>query len=578
MVFTAPRWVPPLPSDLPNSITLEEFIFGPARNTQTSIEPDRPVLICGTQGKEYTVHEFAERTGRLAQGLSVWLNWPQKSPGNHSRVAAIFNANCVDFFSISHAIHRLGGIVSTINALATAEELETQLRLSNAQAVFTCNALLGTAVRASQKVGISLKNIILTDTPGSYRPDDVCVFQELENIASTAKTSLPLLQIGREQGVSTPAYICFSSGTSGSQKPVLLSHQGIIANILQINAFEHARQKGQNTSLCILPLAHSYGLVCVAYSTLHRRDKLVILPSSQAEDLLGFVEKFRINTLYLVPTLFSRILRDARADKYDLSCVKEVYTGGAPLHPTQSKHLLQHHPNWKIKQCYGATEAGTAISVTADCDLWPGSVGCLLPGVQAKIIKSDGSETTKYGESGELWVSSPSLAIGHLSNPLATEAMFVADDTGRRWLRTGDEAKICLSPNGNEHLFIVDRIKDIIKVKGFQVAPVELEQLLLSHDFVEDVAVTSKQDKGGEERPQAFVVRSHGGLKVPQDVVAESIHALVKARKARYKWLHPHIIFIDSLPKTTSGKTMRRALRKMCPANIEVNSRLSSKM
>nr|O93800.1 RecName: Full=Acyl-CoA ligase AKT1; AltName: Full=AK-toxin biosynthesis protein 1 [Alternaria alternata]BAA36588.1 Akt1 [Alternaria alternata] len=578
MVFAAPCWVPPLPSDLPDSTTLEEFIFCQVKDSQTRSELDRSILICGTQGKEYTVQESMERTGRLAQGLSAWLDWPQKPSEEDWKVAAIFNINCVEFFSISHAIHRLGGTVSAINASSTADELEAQLRLSNAQAIFTCNTLLKIAMKASQKVGIPLANIFLTDAPGSYRPDDVYPFQEIDNIVRTARSSLPLLQLGRGQGSSTPAYICFSSGTSGAQKPVLLSHQGIIANIVQINTFEKFRQKGPNVSLCILPLAHSYGLVCVAYNALYRGDRLAVLPSSDVEDLLSIVEKLRINTLYLVPTLLSRILSGGKAGGHDLSCVKEVYTGGAPLHPMLGEHILRHHPTWKTKQCYGATEAGTAVSVTSDCDLWPGSVGCLLPGVQAKIIRSDGSETTKHDESGELWVSSPSLAIGYLSNPLATEATFTVDNTGRTWLRTGDEAKICLSPNGNEHLFIVDRIKDIIKVKGFQVAPVELEQLLLSNDFVEEVAITSRQDKRGEERPQAFVVRTHEGLKEPQDAVSESLQALVKARKARYKWLHPHVIFVDSLPKTTSGKIMRRALRNMCPANSEVNGRLSSKI
>ncbi|OWY54912.1 Aft1-1 [Alternaria alternata] len=578
MVFTAPCWVPPLPSDLSDSTTLEEFVFCPVKDLQTLSEPDRSVLICGIQGKEHTVQESMERTGRLAHGLSAWLDWPQKPPGKNLKVAAIFNINCVDFFSISHAIHRLGGTVSAINASSTADELEAQLRLSNAQAIFTCNTLLKTAVKASQKVGIPLANVFLTDAPGSYRPDDVYPFQEIDNIVRTAKSSLPLLRLGRGQGSSTPAYICFSSGTSGAQKPVLLSHQGIIANILQINTFERFRQRGPNVSLCILPLAHSYGLVCVAYSTLYRGDRLAVLPSSDVEDLFSIIEKLQINTLYLVPTLVSRILSGGKAGGHDLSCVKEVYTGGAPLHPTLEEHVLRDHPTWKIKQCYGATEAGTAVSVTSDCDLWPGSVGCLLPGVQAKIIKSDGSETRKHDEPGELWVSSPSLAIGYLSNPPATKTTFTVDNTGKTWLRTGDEAKICLSPNGNEHLFIVDRIKDIIKVKGFQVAPVELEQLLLSNDFVEEVAVTSRQDEGEEERPQAFVVRSQVGLEKPQGAVAKSLHALVKARKARYKWLHPQIIFVDTLPKTTSGKIIRRALRNTCAANSGVDSKLSSKI
>ncbi|KAB2100008.1 hypothetical protein AG0111_0g11757 [Alternaria gaisen] len=514
MVFAAPCWVPPLPSDLPDSTTLEEFIFCQVKDSQTRSELDRSILICGTQGKEYTVQESMERTGRLAQGLSAWLDWPQKPSEEDWKVAAIFNINCVEFFSISHAIHRLGGTVSAINASSTADELEAQLRLSNAQAIFTCNTLLKIAMKASQKVGIPLANIFLTDAPGSYRPDDVYPFQEIDNIVRTARSSLPLLQLGRGQGSSTPAYICFSSGTSGAQKPVLLSHQGIIANIVQINTFEKFRQKGPNISLCILPLAHSYGL-----GMLKPHD-------------VGAYPSFKDSKWW-----------ESRG--HDLSCVKEVYTGGAPLHPMLGEHILRHHPTWKTKQCYGATEAGTAVSVTSDCDLWPGS---------------------------------PSLAIGYLSNPLATEATFTVDNTGRTWLRTGDEAKICLSPNGNEHLFIVDRIKDIIKVKGFQVAPVELEQLLLSNDFVEEVAITSRQDKRGEERPQAFVVRTHEGLKEPQDAVSESLQALVKARKARYKWLHPHVIFVDSLPKTTSGKIMRRALRNMCPANSEVNGRLSSKI
>ncbi|GJC87932.1 fatty-acyl-AMP ligase ecdI [Colletotrichum liriopes] len=350
---------------------------------------------------------------------------------------------------------------------------------------------------------------------------------------------------------------------NSNQKAVLLSHYGIIANILQVCALEQSDScKKRKVSLCVLPFAHSYGLVCVAYTPLYQGRQIIILPDFQVASVLDAIEKYRVNLVYFVPTMMERLLNDDILRQHDLSSVESVCIGGAPLDKILHMRIRRAWPCswWKVKQCYGATEAGAAIAVTGD-NARMGSVGFVLPLVKAKVFRPDGSEILKYDELGELFISSPSLALGYLANEDATRNTFITDEEGVRWLRTGDAVKFCLSIQGQEHLSIVDRIKDLIIVEGLQVAPTELEDHLATHDFVKDVAVIGRKDSNGGQWPQAFVVKSTKAITASEQLVAESIHAHVRSQKARHKWLHPRIVFLDYIPRTMDGKKMRQAVR-----------------
>jgi acyl-CoA synthetase (AMP-forming)/AMP-acid ligase II len=213
--------------------------------------------------------------------------------------------------------------------------------------------------------------------------------------------------------------------------------------------------------------------------------------------------------------------------------------------------------------CKGLTETCTVVCGTGEEDIWFGSSGILLPGFTAKIVSSEGVEIDEYDRPGELVVQSPSVVLGYLNNDKANKETFLEDTNGKgRWMRTGDEAVIKRSPKGNEHIFIVDRIKELIKVKGIQVAPAELEAHLLSHPSVADCAVIPVPDERAGEVPKAFVVKSTSvGIEENDHMVKRDICKYVEEHKARHKWLKGGVEFVDVVPKSPSGKILRRLLR-----------------
>lgn len=260
-----------------------------------------------------------------------------------------------------------------------------------------------------------------------------------------------------------------------------------------------------------------------------------------------------------VPPIIILMTKNAQALKsFDLSCVSSIFTGAAPLGAETAGELQTLFPSWKIRQGYGMTETCTVVSSSSCDDIWFGSAGSLLPGYEAKVVTVEGVEVTGYDQPGELLVRSPSVVIGYLNNPKANAETFVDG-----FCRTGDEVVVRRSPNGHEHIFIVDRIKELIKVKGLQVAPAELEAHLLAHRAVADVAVIPVPDDAAGEVPKAFVVKSAnaGGLEDSDRIIAREIQKHVEEHKARHKWLKGGVEFIDVIPKSPSGKILRRLLR-----------------
>ncbi|KAI9894741.1 MAG: hypothetical protein M1814_002098 [Vezdaea aestivalis] len=256
------------------------------------------------------------------------------------------------------------------------------------------------------------------------------------------------------------------------------------------------------------------------------------------------------------PIMLALVKNKTLLDKFDTSSVEEVFTGAAPLGTDMARELDKQCPTWKIRQGYGLTESSTVLSSTSSHDIWWGSSGSLLPGVQAKIIAPDGNEITKYDTRGELHVKSPSVVLGYLKNEKATKETFYDG-----WLRTGDEVVIRKGQSGTEHLFIVDRIKELIKVKGNQVAPAELEAFLLTLPDVADAAVIPVPDERAGEVPKAFVAKSASASSRSEEELTRFILDSVEKAKAKYKWLKGGIEFIDVIPKSPSGKILRRLLR-----------------
>ncbi|KAJ4168523.1 hypothetical protein NW754_010441 [Fusarium falciforme] len=207
------------------------------------------------------------------------------------------------------------------------------------------------------------------------------------------------------------------------------------------------------------------------------------------------------------------------------------------------------------------TETATVFIQSSEHDTFVGSTGSLVPGAKARIVDVDGNEITDYETPGELLIQSHSVSLGYFNNPKATSETFFTDKDGR-WIRTGDEVLVRKAPSGNEHFVVVDRVKELIKVKGHQVAPAELEAHLLTHPHVDDCAVIQVPDPRAGEAPKAYVVKSSSAKQKPEDNVTKDIHRHVEEHKARYKWLKGGVEFIDAIPKSPTGKILRRKLRE----------------
>lgn len=529
------------------------------------LNQSRNPYICGLTGKTNTASEVAQRVQSLARGIAKQTGWaPNDDNTPWDKVACIFSLNAIDYIPVAHAIHRLNGIVTPASAAYSAPEVEHQLRSSGTKILFTCIPLLDIALKAAKSVGITEDKIYLLEIPGPPKSVSFATVSDLIEQGQNLPELEPL-RWTKGQGARQVAFLSYSSGTSGLPKAVMISHRNVISNVMCIDAYEshYTKLSGQSTiiSLGLLPLSHIYGLIVIAHCGTYRGDSIIILPRFEMDTFLNAIERFRIQRLNIVPPIAIQILRNQeKCKKKDLSCVQLLYTGAAPMGEETIAEIHKLYPKWKIGQGYGMTETATTVCTTSEHDILEGSSGSLIPETKGKIMGFDGQEVTSYETPGELWVQSPSVSLGYLNNEKANAETFVWDEQGR-WIKTGDEVVVRKAPSGHEHLVIVDRIKELIKVKGHQVAPAELEAHILTHEWVSDTAVIQVPDERAGELPKAFVVKSAAAAGKPDEEIARAITKHVEDHKARHKWLKGGVEFIEAIPKSPSGKILRRLLR-----------------
>ncbi len=251
----------------------------------------------------------------------------------------------------------------------------------------------------------------------------------------------------------------------------MISHRNVIANTLQICTYDKPardsiRKDYQDVALGLLPQSHIYSLIVVCHCSTYRGDQVIILPKFDIQFYLSAIATYKINTLYIVPPIIIAMTKNKSIlDKFDLSSVRTIFTGAAPLGGEVADLMQKQHPRWVIRQGYGLTETCTVVCSTSPDDVWFGSSGSILCSIECRLVAIEGNEVTGHDQPGELLVKSPSVVLGYLKNDEANKETFVEDGEGGRWMRTGDEAVIKKSPKGHEHIWIVDRIKELIKVK-----------------------------------------------------------------------------------------------------------------
>jgi acyl-CoA synthetase (AMP-forming)/AMP-acid ligase II len=567
MVFLPPATAGEL-APIPDNIPISEFILNEKYGRHPAGQSRDPYT-CGLTGKSYSVSQVAERVDLLARALAKEFNWAPNSGTEWDKTLAIFSLNTVDTLPLSWAVHQLGGAVSPANAAYSADELKHQLLDSKAKALFTCAPLLATSLEAAAMIGFPKDRIYLMEVPPQAGGG--------KEAGSGFKTVSQFIEIGKSlpkverlnwsagEGARRTAFLCYSSGTSGLPKGVMISHRNVIANTLQITASEKTWRDSQtptgglrytDIALGLLPYSHIYALVVICHAGPFRGDQVIVLPKFELKSYLSAIQQFKIRSLFLVPPIIITMLRNQDVcSKFDLSSVTSLFTGAAPLGMETAADFKKIYPDVIVRQGYGLTETSTVVCSTHPTDVFLGSSGTLLPGVEVRIMTPEGKEVTSYDTPGELVVRSPSVVLGYLNNEKATKETF---EDG--WMRTGDEAVVRVSPKGTEHIFIVDRIKELIKVKGLQVAPAELEAHLLTHPAVADCAVIATPDEAAGEVPKAIVVKSASAGN-DDEAIIQSIKKHVEVHKARHKWLKGGVRFIDVIPKSPSGKILRRMLR-----------------
>jgi acyl-CoA synthetase (AMP-forming)/AMP-acid ligase II len=325
---------------------------------------------------------------------------------------------------------------------------------------------------------------------------------------------------------------------------VMLTHANLVANLLQMET--HLAFDEHEVFMACLPFFHIYGMQLMMNAGLRVGATVVTMPRFDLEQFLALTQEHRVTRLWTVPPMVLALARHPLVDDYELTSVRSVLSGAAPLGPELAAEAGARI-GIPVVQGYGMTELSPVSHAPFWDDPRPGTVGMLVAGCEARVVDPETGDDLGVGDDGELWIRGPNVMKGYLNNPAATAATIDGDG----WLHTGDIGHV----DADGYWFIVDRVKELIKVKGFQVPPAELEALLITHPAVADVAVIGIPDEEAGERPKAFVVLAPGA-----DASEQDIEEFVAEHVAHYKRL-AEVAFVDAIPKSPSGKILRRLLR-----------------
>ncbi len=481
---------------------------------------DSTAMVDGATGAEWTFAELYDSVKRLAGGLSA----QGFGPGS---TLAILAPNMPEYAVVFHGAVRAGGTVTTVNPTYTPEEIQHQLVDSGATAIFTIEAAVPLAQAAM--AGTSVTEIIVAGEAEGATSLESLYGDPIEQVTVDVSDHVAVLP--------------YSSGTTGLPKGVMLTHRNLVANIVQIEALM-AYQPGE-VALAALPFFHIYGMQVLMNGLLAQGVEVVSMPRFDLPEALGLVQKHGITQFFAVPPMVLALAKHPIIDQFDLSSLKMVFSGAAPL-GADLAHEAGSRIGCEVVQGYGMTELSPVTHLTPTGEFKPGSSGVTVPSTECRIVDEEGEDQPVEGE-GELWVRGPQVMKGYLNNAEATAGTI--DEDG--WLHTGDVAKF----DADGHVYIVDRVKELIKYKGFQVPPAELEALLLTHPAVADVAVIGVADDEAGELPKAFIV-----LKPDASATADELQEFVKGHVATYKQIRI-VEFTDEIPKSASGKILRRMLR-----------------
>jgi acyl-CoA synthetase (AMP-forming)/AMP-acid ligase II len=487
---------------------------------------DKPALIDGPSDRTITYSQLGGAIRLVASSLA-------KRGFGKGDVFAIYSPNLPEYAIAFHAISLVGGIVTTVNPLYTASELTHQLKDAGAKYILTISLFLENAKTAAAETGI----------------EEIFTFDPVEGATPFATLlqsdgSLPEVNINPAEDVVVLPY---SSGTTGFPKGVMLTHRNLVANLAQLDGITGVDITNESdTIMGILPFFHIYGMIVIMNFSLTCGATIVTMPRFDLVQFLELVQKHKVTRVNLVPPILVGLAKHPIVDQYDTSSLIELFSGAAPLGQALAEEV-KARLKCRVVQGYGLTETSPVTHVynlsMTDTDKLS-SVGPVIANTEVIVADVVTGKPLGRNENGEIWIRGPQVMKGYLNNPDATAGTI--DEKG--WLHTGDIGYV----DDEDFFYIVDRLKELIKYKGFQVAPAEMEALLLSHPAIADVAVIPSPDEEAGEVPKAFVV-------LKSEATAEGIMAWVAERVSPQKKIRL-VEFVDQVPKSLSGKILRRVL------------------
>ncbi len=482
---------------------------------------DRPAFTDATTGRTLSFTDVVELSWRVADGLA-------RRGFERGQVVSIVAPNVPEYAAVYLGTALQGGAVNTLNPMLTEGELVTLLGYAKSRFVVTVGALLDKVLPAAAAAGIE-EVFVLDHGPGATP------FAQLLGRAVQPRVAI--------DPTADLASLPCSSGTSGSPKSVMLTHRNLIA---QLTCFEAAVGiEGPQTVLAVLPYFHIYGLSLIMLLNLWRGRRQIVMSRFELEAFLDALATYRVTWAPVVPPIVLALAKHPVVERYDLSALEFLTSGAAPL-GAEVEAAAATRLRCLVFQGYGMTEVAGASHVQPPRRelIRTGSVGHTIPNHEVRIVDPETGTDRGVGERGELWIRGPCVMHGYLDRPEATALALVEDG----WLRTGDVGYV-----DDEHYFyVVDRIKELIKYKAWQVAPADLEALLLTHPDIADAAVIPSPDEEAGEVPKAFVVTR-------DPLTAEAVMDYVGSRVAPYERVR-RVEFVAAIPKSASGKILRRVL------------------
>ncbi|KAL2202914.1 4-coumarate-CoA ligase [Sarocladium strictum] len=463
-----------------------------------------------------------------------------------------------------------GCIFSGANPAYTVHELVHQITNTTAKVILAHPKMIPSILEASSKAGLSKDKIFQFSDERNPPLDGIPDWQDMIGSPEEGE-SWHWPNMSTRDSTTTVATINYSSGTTGLPKGVCVSHYNLIANVEQTIVMRYAKKpypfekRPKERWVGFLPLYHAYGQLYTILMAIKLNVPVYVMAEFRYEDFLAVIGKYKITSLQIAPPILVMLSKRPETARYDLSSVRDVLCGAAPL-SRELQNECQRRFDIQINQGWGMTEVTCgALHVPGGVKDDSGSVGQLDPNCECKLVDDDGNEV-EMGKPGEMYVRGPNVCLRYWRNEVATKESL--DEEG--WLKTGDIA-IC---NKEGYFWIVDRKKELIKVNALQVAPAELEAALLENEHVADAAVVGIT-LNGNEWPRAYVVIQDASK---GKVTPQAIADWLIPRVSKHKRLVGGVVFVDEVPKLASGKIQRKTMRDWAKRDaVEIEKQGSTK-